>query len=469
MVDYVLELGDFVRKLFHADTRDRIYAFMTRPAYLVALMALTAISFALNAEVVLYTAFALITVFTVFCAPDVLPLMPLLIVGYVANSPNSNPGKNTNSVFSGISGIYVICMAVIIVVSLVYLVIRDREKLFRKNGMLLKGLLILTAAYMISGIGFPGYLRLAWKNIPYGLIQGAALLLPYWLMTGGVDWKRHRKDYFAWLGFAVGCLLVFEVLWIYLSQGVISGGIVDRNKIYTGWGMYNNLGGMLAAMIPFAFWLSVYYKKTWFGYVAGLIMLLGVMASCSRSSMILGALCYLACCLLLPSGRHSFLQWWILLGLAAAVGLILILFREPLFYALNQMLDGTNMHSRLAIYGQGLGEFLKNPILGSSFYPAEGLSYSWAETGITELMPARWHNTAIQLLTSTGIVGFAAYGYHRYQTLQLVRKHGNRLDILLMLSPMVILLGSLVDCHIFNVGPGMFYAMALAWLEKKEM
>ena len=132
------------------------------------------------------------------------------------------------------------------------------------------------------------------------------------------------------------------------------------------------------------------------------------------------------------------------------------------------MLDGTNMQSRVSIYGQGLGEFVKNPILGSSFYPAEGLSYNWAQTNITEIMPARWHNTIVQLLTSTGLVGLAAYGYHRYQTLQMVWHRRSRLDMFVILALLLLLLSSLLDCHMFNVGPAMFYAIALVWLEKME-
>ena len=440
---------------------------MTKPVYLFVLMVLTAVSYVLSAEAVLYTVFAFIALFTVLYAPDILPVMPLFVFGYVATSPYNNPGRNTNSVFSGASGIYVVCLAVVIVASLVYWVIRERKRLFRKNGILVKSLVILTIAYMISGIGFPGYSKLAWKNIPYGLVQGAALLLPYWLMTGGVNWEKHRKDYFAWMGIAVGCLLFVEVVWTYASQGIVTDGFVDRDKIYTGWGMYNNLGGMLAVMIPFTFWIAEYYKKAWFGCVFGLVMLLGVFASCSRSSMILGTLCYVVCYLFFPKGKHRTWQWLILLGVVLVAGVVLFLIRERLFYALSQMLDGKNVGSRLMIYNQGWGEFLKNPVLGSSFYPAPGLSYSWAETSITTIMPARWHNTVVQLLTSTGLVGLAAYGYHRFQTLRLVRKHKTRLEVLIWMSLLVILLGSLVDCHIFNVGPGMFYALALAWIEKK--
>lgn len=459
-----------VRELTGAGLCDKIYGFLTKPAYFFVLMLLTAASFALNAEVVLYTVFALIAAFTAFCAPDVLPLMPLLAFGYVATSTENNPGRNAESVFSGATGVYVIILAVVIVSCLVYRLIRDRKRMFRKNGDLLWGLVILTGAYVLSGIGYPGYWGWAWKNVPYALVQGLALLLPYWLLTGGVDWEKHRKDLFAWMGLFMGCLLVFEVLWIYHSQDVLVNGVIARRRIYTGWGMYNNLGNMLAMMIPFAFWLGGSYKKQWAGYLMGLVFLAGVFLTCSRSSMIFGVLCYGACCLVIPYEKHRMVKWGVVIGLVAAACIVLAVFYEQLLVLYMQILDDVHeLTSRFTIYKDGLNEFLKNPLFGGSFYPAEGLSYSWAKTDITSFMPARWHNTVIQLLASTGIVGILAYGFHRYQTVRLVMGRRSPLQMLMVIAVLVMLLGSLTDCHMFNVGPGMFYAMLLAWLEKKEM
>jgi len=459
-----------VRKLFDGQMRQKIYEFFTRPAYLFALVLLTAVSFALSGEVVLYTVFGLIAVFTAFCAPDLLPIMPILGFGYVATSTANNPGRNAESVFSGATGIYVVCLAVVIVGALAYRIIRDRKRLFRKNGMLLPGLLLLTAAYALSGIGFPGYGGWAWKNVPYALIQAVALLLPYWLMTGGVDWDKHRKDYFAWLGLAMGCLLVIEVLCIYRSQGVVVNGVIDRTRIYTGWGMYNNLGSMTAMMIPFAFWLGHYYRKPWAGYLMGLVLLAGVFLTSSRSSMIFSVLCYGICVLMIPSEKHPKRKLWVMIGVAVAACVVVAIFYEQIFQVYENILDdASELHSRFDIYRQGLGEFAKNPLFGGSFYPAEGLSYSWAETDITSFMPARWHNTVIQLLASTGLVGLASYGFHRYQTVRLALRRRNTLQGLMLLSAAVMVAGSLTDCHMFNVGPGMFYAMTLAWVEKKEM
>ena len=463
-----MRMGDFVRKLLDAGPVRKLCELMTKPAYLWALAILTAVSYAASLELLLYTVFALIVVFTALCGADLRPALPLLVFGYISVSPHNNPGQNAGSVFSGASGVYVICLGAVIAGALLYRILRDRKRLFRKNGAFTVGLLVLTGAYLLSGIGMAGYSELAVKNLIFALIQGAALLVPYWLMTGLIDWSTGRKDYWAWMGFAAGGLLVFEVLWIYLTRDVLASGVIDRTRIYTGWGMYNNLGGMLAFMIPFAFWLALYRQRPAFGYVGGMVMVLGVILSCSRSSMLLAVASYLLCCLLMPPGKHSTLRWSILLGLALAAGLALYLCWDSVSTVLGQLLDDTNMHSRVDIYGQGLGEFARNPIFGSSFYPKWGLSYHWSQTDITDYMPARWHNTPVQLLASTGLVGLVAYGFHRFRTVQLAIRHKAPADMLIAISIATILAGSLVDCHMFNVGPGMLYAILLAWLEKRE-
>lgn len=462
-----MRMGDFVRKLLAAGTGNKLNEFMRKPAYLWALAVLTAISYGLGGEVALYTVFALIVAFTAFCGEDLTPMLPLLVFGYISVSPDNNPGQNAGSVFSGASGVYVACLGVVIAGALLYRVIRDRKQMFRNHGRFTIGLVVLTAAYMLSGIGTAGYGSLAVKNVIYGLLQGAALLVPYWLMVGAVDWKKH-DSYWAWMAVAAGCLLVFETLWIYLTRDILVAGVVDRTQIYTGWGMYNNMGGMLVFMIPFAFWLALQSKKPFVGYLLGMLMLLGVFLSCSRSSMLLGTASYLVCCLLMPAGKYSTLRWGVLLGIALAAGVALVICWDTVSTALGQLLDDTNMHSRVDIYGQGLGEFARNPVFGSSFYPEWGLSYHWSQTDLIEYMPARWHNTPVQLLAATGLVGFAAYGFHRFQTVKLALKRKNSMDMLIIISIGTILAGSLVDCHMFNVGPGMFYAILLAWLEKRE-
>lgn len=453
--------------LIPAGWREKINAFLRKPAYIMLLMLLTAVCFALKAELVAYGVIAVLVLYISLYSPDFLPIIPVLICAYVIPSTENNPGRSENSVFSGVTGLIVVACGAVILAALVWRIIRDRKRLFRKNGMLTKGLLILTFAYMLSGIGFPGYLSVAWKNIPYGLIQGIALLLPYWLLVGGVDWDDSPKDYLGWVGFGMGCLLMTEVITIYLTQNVIVDGVIDRTRIYMGWGMYNNLGNLLAMMIPFAFWLGLYYKKHAVGYLVGFVFLAGVFMTCSRSSMIFGTLCYSACCVVVPEKKHRVRNILVFAALAAVCLLLIYIFFDKLHGIFIQILDNLHeVNTRFIGYREGWKQFLKNPVFGGSFYTEVDI-YSFANTDITSFMPPRWHNTVIQLLASTGLVGLLAYGYHRYQTLRLMFQRRNRLQVLMSISIFVMLLGSLTDCHMFNVGPGLFYGMILAWMEKK--
>ena len=447
-----------------------INSFLRKPAYIMLLALMAALSFALGAELLAYSVLALVVGYTCIHSEDLLPLLPILAYAYVIPSTANNPGQSEDSIFSGAAGIYVAFIGALIGASLVYRLVRDRKRLFRAKGMLTESLIILTFAYALSGIGFRGYLDVAWKNIPYGIIQGVSLLLPYWLVIGSVDWEKTRKDYFAWIGFGMGCLLSFEIICIYISQDVINNGAIDRTLIYAGWGMYNNIGNLLAMMIPFAFWLGVHYKKLVVGYIFGIVFLGFVFLTCSRSSMIFSTLCFCTCWLIAPDREHRKYAL-IAFAVAAFAGLVVLgIFFDKIYDMFAHILDDVHeLGSRIDIYWQGLNEFAKNPIFGRSFYPAAGLSYNWASTDIISLMPPRWHNTVIQLMASTGLVGVIAYGYYRYQTIRLALRCKTRQQILMVISAMVLILGALTDTHMFNVGPCMFYAMIMAWVEKKEL
>jgi O-antigen ligase len=79
--------------------------------------------------------------------------------------------------------------------------------------------------------------------------------------------------------------------------------------------------------------------------------------------------------------------------------------------------------------------------------------------------PSRWHNTIIQLLASCGVVGLLAYCYHRYQTIRLFVKKRTTVNVYIGIYIVTLLGMSLLDCHFFNVGPVLFYSIALAVME----
>lgn len=451
-----------------SSVRDKINHFLTTPVYISAIMLLTGLSNLLSLELVVYTIFALTFAYICVLGADLLPLIPIVICCYIAPSVSNNPGRSDQSVFAGASGIYIGCLGALIAAALIYRLIRDRKAFFGKKYRLLGSLGILTLAYLLGGIGSVGYTENALKSIFFALMQGAALIAPYFLIAGGTNWKKVRKDYLAWTGFGVGCLLVLEILWIYCSCPVIVDGVIHRTAIYTGWGMYNNLGALLAMMIPFPFYLATKYHKGWIGSVVGSLFLVGVLLTCSRASILCGAGIYFACVILMlyyANNRKANTMAVIIFG--GVVAVVVLIFNKPLLQLFSSLLDkGLDPSSRDTIYAKGLKLFAKYPIFGGSFFSTEYTAWGWSTAeGFTSFFPPRWHNTCVQLLASCGIVGTAAYVLHRVQTVTLLIRNPNKERIFIACSLLVLLACSLFDCHFFNIGPTLFYSMALGFAE----
>lgn len=447
---------------------NRINRFLSTPLFVIALMLVTGAANIFSLELAAYTVFAAVAVYTCFFGDDLLALTPLFVCCYLTPSTGNNPGRNERSVFSGASGIYLACLGAVMAIALIFRVIKDRKFFFRKKRRLLSGMLVLLGTYLLSGIGSASYSTTAGKNLLFALVQGAAIILPYWLLSGGINWKHVRRDYFAWIGFSAGGVLVLQVLWIYFGGNVVIDGIIQRRHIFTGWGMYNNMGIMLAMMIPYAFCLATKYRRGWLGTVVGSVFLLCVLLTCSRSSILIASAVYAVCVLLMlhyaRNRRHNTLALVIFIG---TLTLIAALFHDQLLRLFSDLLGrGLDPSTRDDIYKEGLALFAQNPIFGSSFYSPgyQPWDFSTVEA-FSNIFPPRWHNTVIQLLASCGIVGLAAYILHRVQTARLFLKQMDKENAFIACSLLVLLVGSLFDCHFFNIGPTLFYSVALAFAE----
>ena len=449
---------------------NRIHRFLASPPYIIAVMLLTAAANMFSLELLTYSIFVLIAVYVCLSGSDLLPLMPLFIACYLTPSRGNNPGRNETSVFSGIGGIYLACLAVLILLAVVYRVIKDRHRFFSAKPKLLSGILVLLGAYVLSGIGSAAYPDAALKNILFALLQGAAIIVPYWLFSCGVDWEHVRKDYFAWVGFSTGGLLLCQILWIYSVCGIVVDGVIHRDLIYTGWGIHNNIGGMLAMMIPYAFCLATKYRRGWIGTVVGSAYFICVLLTCSRSSILIASIAYVACVLLmLHHARNRKHNTIALISVTVIAALAFLFFHDQLLRLFSELLGmGLDPSSRDEIYLEGFKLFKEKPILGNSFYSPGYQPWDWSTSdGFSSLFPPRWHNTVIQLLASCGSVGLGAYLLHRVQTVQLFLRRMTRENTFIGCSLLVLLGCSLFDCHFFNIGPVLFYSMALAFAENR--
>ncbi len=453
----------------NASVIDKINCFLASPQYILIAMLLCGVANFFALELVFYTIVAAVAVYVCLLGKDLLPLAPLFVCSYLAPSVGNNPGRNETSLFfAAHGGLYIIFLSVVIAAAMVVRVVKGRQAFSVRRSTLLPGLLILCGAYFLSGIFSNAYPAALPRNLLFALLQSAALLLPFCLLYWGVDWRNARRDYLAWVGFGTGCLLLAQILWIYVTNSVVVNGIIHRSRIFTGWGMHNNIGGMLAMMIPFAFYLAAKYHRGWIGTVAGSAFLLGVFLTCSRSSILTGTAAYLLCIFLMlhyASNRKN--NTIALITISTVTVVSVIVFHSYLQRLFSDVLSiGLDPSSRDTIYYHGLALFTQAPVFGNSFYSPGFVPWDWATIdAFSHFFPPRWHNTFVQLLASTGIVGLGAYVFHRLQTVRLFLRRRNKETIFIACSLGVLLLCSMFDCHMFNIGPVLFYSAALATME----
>ncbi len=457
----------------------KINSFMRTPAYVLMLCALTALSYLFSLDIYLYSLFILIGIYVCFLGEDLLPITPMVILCYIAPSPSNNPGsaKNTESIFLAENGgIYLIVIAVLLVLSVILRLLTDPviggKAFIRTPRPLLLSMIFLGISYLTSGLGMSKYPELAAGNLLFASLQFVAIAVMYYLFSGGVRWEQTPKDYLAWIGMGAGFVVAVELLENYLSGRIFMIGTdtIDRELIYTGWGMHNNMGGMMAMMLPFPFYLAYTKKRSWIYNILGSALAFFVVLSCSRTSIIVAVAVFLIGAIILLRKKETRKQNLITYAITALVAAVLVTLLldelKDIFDLFFEELLIMSQRDNLVHYG--LKQFLSHPVFGGSFYPqGKYVPWDWSTSAsFSAFFPPRWHNTIVQIAASCGILGLLAYFLHRVQTVRSYLQHRTTENRFIGLSLLTLLVCSLMDCHFFNIGPVLFYSMALAFMEK---
>ena len=463
-------------RLAYARSRiQRFNDFLRTPWYVVIVAALTALSSLFALDLYFYVLFLGFGVYLSVMGEDYLPLVPLAVLGYVSPSRENNPGRYADSIFYLHNGGWLlIALGLLFVGSVVFRLVTDKElggKGFLTRKRYLTGsMLVLGAAYLLSGIGSAGYLSRMGNNLIFALLQFAAVFVMYFFFTAAIRWDRVPKGYLAWCGLAVGWVVLLQLLENYFSGRVFIDGSLKRELLATGWGMHNNIGIMMAMTMPFGFYLAGGKKCGWLFNLLGTALLVGTVLTCSRTSIMMAGLAYLVCGVLLlknPQSRRN--NWWVYLLAVLGALAVLVIFGKQIWAVFELFFSQIgNVSQRDKLISFGFRRFLEDPVFGGSFYPqGEYIPWDWADLdSFSSFFPPRWHSTAIQIIASCGLVGAMAYVIHRFRTLQLFWRKRSRENTFIGISLAVLLLASLLDCHFFNVGPVLFYSVALAFVEK---
>ncbi|MGN0823080.1 MAG: O-antigen ligase family protein [Candidatus Gallimonas sp.] len=443
--------------------------FFYSPYYMIFAAAAMVVSNVFGMELPVYYLFMILAATTVLFLPDMSPTIPLVCCGYMTFSSENNPAAHVEtSLFRRPEGLIQLSVIVGVIVvlfgaRLIYELKSGRVR--RGTPKLLFGFLALGAAYMLGG-AFTEYY--GFKTLLFGFVQILSLSFFYFYFYFTVDGDRIGGDYMAQLMTVVGCGVVAEILAIYFELGIWTMDGVNRNVLYTGWGMYNNIGCVVAMCLPAPFCLAVTRRNGWAYNLVGNVLFLGLLLAQSRNAILFGTLLYCVCVpivLYQTKGRERICNFVVYCATAVGLAIGLILFRETIADIFSSLIhSGSDDSGRYNIYINGLKQFSENPVFGNGFYECDAFRYG--NLPEDSFLPPRYHDTYVQLLASCGIVSLAAYAYHRAQTILLILDGPSVEKFFLGLSAAALILTSILDCHFFNFGPGLLYSCLLFAAER---
>ena len=444
--------------------------FIETKYFMVVLAFLSVCCNVFGLEIYVYTIVISFGIYLCLFARDMRTLVFAVPIMYVSPSMQNNPASNPNSIFFPQNGLWMIILYLsiffVLLLLRVFLNIK-KDNFFKHKRKLLLGFIFLAVAFGLGGAGQKEYTFL---NLRYAALLFASLFVFYYCIIALVDWESVPKDYFAWAGMFLSLAVLVEVLNIYLSAGVISlESIINRSEIYTGWGINNNMACVLLFGMPCAFYLAATYRKGYRFILVGAAIYLAIIFTNSRNGIVFGGVTYVFCAVI-SLWRHQNRKGNLiaLISIVFTLGTVWICSAEfmlNLFAGIFQL--GFDDNGRFVTWWEGIKQFAFAPFLGKGFYGCQ--EFQWGSVDIQGFLPPRWHNTVIQLGASCGVVGLLAYGYHRYQPVRILIKNPSFEKMFIWICIGGILLTSLLDCHLFNIGPGLLYSVFLAFLEKQDL
>ena len=326
------------------------------------------------------------------------------------------------------------------------------------------GLLCLCCAFLLNGMfNFDGY---SWGNIIFALALITCLGLIFFLFSVNLKPDPDLKRYLFFVLYLTSILLILEFFISFTYQFEFKNGELIKESILLGWGMWNNIGGALAFLLPVHFYFASTVKKYgWVFYLTGLLAFCAIALCLSRSSLLISIFIIIACALVSCFAGENKRANRIITGAVAIVGIVgIIVLWDKISSILGDYLSrGFDDNGRFEIYKKGLNNFLDNPIFGGGFSSADAQDHTFII-----FLPDRYHNTFVQLLGTCGIVGLGAYIWHRYETIKLFWKKRSIFTVFGALCVAAFLGTSLLDNHFFNLYPSFIYILILLVTERTE-
>lgn len=445
--------------------------------YPLVMSALILIGYFLKIEVYTATLNMLIVAASLLLTTSLRPLMFFVLTFFYQMTVTNSPMDPTKSdhYFTGIRPYLLIGgMTVLVVCALIH---AFKNKYFTKMNFfkipLFVPMLALAFGLLTNGLFQPDYKV---GNFLWGLALAFVYVVLFLLFYLGLkdDDPRETAEYFTYISLVISWILLLQVAEIYLVGNLFAGGGVHRGAFTLGFGKTNAVGFVLATFIPMNFYGFMQNRSKYLPYVhlvTAFALLGATLTSTSRNAVLIGCI-YFAFCFIFTmfAGERKKLARIVVPSSIVLVALAVLLFFKDEFFALikhyvdRTQLDGFSQNDinsasagRINIWIKCFDIFKDNPIFGAGFF---GDEMKFAKP-MAEIIPHFAHNTIFELLSAMGIVGTLCYGYYRVCTLKYLFRKPSLDRFMLMLSASMLLTGSMLDNHLFNIYPGFYYTVAL--------
>ena len=359
---------------------------------------------------------------------------------------------------------YAICIGVLILSIIVHFIIYRKSVKIREftSSRLFIGLLILSVFFVLNGaIGYEEYTK---SSLVFGLLITISIVLPFFMLSINLELDKRAKDVVIFTLLLISIVICAELLNLYLGDIKIINGRIQKTSIDLGWGVSNNIGAIIAMLIPIHFYCA---SKTRLGFIfigTAVMSYIFTVMSLSRTAILFATVIFLACLIFIfiYKNKYSWPNRIYSVLFIIAVAAIYHYNKDVIDKALDEIIRiGLDDNGRLEYFKDGITKFKEYPIFGVGFGSSHGTNDRFVISA-----PEYFHNTIIQILASCGILGFLAYCYHRIETFILFIKYRSNFTFYMAMCITALLLTSLLDIHLFNIFPALFYSVILCIIEK---
>ena len=447
--------------------KEKIKNFCEGPFYPVTLAVIVLLGSLAGLEVLFNLVFVALACLSLAISDTVRPIVANLCTFIFQISVKNSPfyPNYSNHYSSGWRLPVLIFSAVALLAFLVYFIVRNKLYLGLsiKKTPLLFPLLIFSGALLLNGAFSSAW---TYKNLIYSGAQIIVFLFVFLFLYQG--FKNEKADavgsYFAYLSMIMALIISIELIALFVtSDNVFINGSINKVGIALGWGIWNLIGVSSLVLIPMNFYGMAKNKYPWLYFSVATLAYLTSVLSMSRNALIFGTLSYAACVLIFSfvGERKKNFRIIVLIGIAF-VAIFAVVFFDKIYSIFKDFFDrGLSDNGRYALWSAAFKNFLEAPVFGKGFY---GFNTAVDTFGP---LPESAHNTVLQLLSASGIIGFLAYAFYRYKTVIPFIKKPCLLKTMLGISVLALVLGSLLDNFIFDIYPTFYMSAALAIAFKK--